>query len=315
MINRRIAWSLFLVVLLAGAARAQTPPQLIFTTDYNDAAIYIDGSLACRKQCAIEQGTPGARYSVTCKLQGYLDGTASGLFPAEGSIVVKCPLKPRLDDVAQLHPAAGGAPPPESAVALTPAILDAVMVSSPGLQRCFLDAEGRGETHAGKLWVQFWVTPDGSAGNARFDTEGYDGTEIHGCVVEQLAQLRFPPYSGSEGKRIKFPIVPGRLRQAGAEALDAGAGLAPAIIDATIESNEAISACLESARKRGRLGREELWLHFTVAPSGAASGASVESTRRVHATLETCVTEQANRLWFPSSSPSDQLVKARLGAE
>lgn len=307
------------------AAHAQAPPQLVFTTDHEDAAIYIDGVLACRHQCAIQQGVPGASYSVTCQLEGYDDGVASGIFPAEGTVVVRCPLEPTLTDIATLEPAEGGMPPPEVSVALTPAIVDAVVVSSPGLQRCFLEAEDRGETHAGKLWVRFWVTPDGSAGNARFETEGYEGTVIHDCVIDELTRLRFPPYSGNEGKSIRFPLVPGRIRNAGTGEGDADdsvfvsaaggpPGLTPAVVVATVARNETIAACVEDARERQRLGRDGAWLTFTVEASGAVTGAEFGSSK-VDGRLQSCVLEQVRRLWFPATASYPQTVTTRLGGE
>jgi len=323
------AWTVGLVLAwaLAGVGWAQAGPQLVFTTDYADAAIYIDGSLACRQQCAIQDGVPGTQYTVTCKLQGYHDGVAAGVFPAEGTVVVKCPLNAMLDDVAVGATAAGGEAPPGPAEVLTPSMINAVVVSHEGLQGCFADAEGRGETHAGKLRVRFWVTPDGSAGNAAFETEGYEGTVIQDCVLQELGRLRFPPYTGSEGKRIKVPLIPGRLKIAARDAAVsttqvAAAGAAgdspvtPGLVDAVIGSDEVIAACLEEAREKGRWSGQAVWLQFAVAPGGDVRDASFEEGHRAGSTTEQCVTERVDQLWFPSSTmPADQLVMIRLGGE
>ncbi len=315
----------------AAAPRAQTAPKptIVFTTDYADAELYLDGSLICRGSCGLQDGTPGATYVVTCRKPGYRDGTASAVFPVSGSVSAHCAMSAQTEAVAPLPVADEEAALPEPGEVLTAPVIDAIVGSNASLRQCFADAEARGETHTGRFWVQFWVTPDGSVGNARITADGYDGTLIASCVTSQLDRLRFPPFAGMQGKKIDYPLMVGTWH-VGTAGGDSGtvvepeddvmtvesAGITPALVDAVVNGNREIRSCLTAARRQGVARGSEIWVKFTIEPAGTVRAARLTSSRYTGTEIEDCLCQRLNQLWFPASSGDTAMsVKVRLVVE
>ncbi len=70
------------------------PPALVFRSSPPGATVSITGGPQGRSSpYRFDAGAPGTRYSATFSLEGYRDGTASGTFPTEGTVVVRATLE------------------------------------------------------------------------------------------------------------------------------------------------------------------------------------------------------------------------------
>jgi len=189
-------------------------PAIIFASSPSGASIYMNGSRLGRAAYRYEQGTPGRRYTVTFKKDGYEDATASGTFPSSGTITVRGTLQRSESDAVASSTADDPEPPPadtsnlpEASEVLTPSIIEAIVGSNASIKRCFAEAQARGDVVAGKLWVKFTVNPDGNVSKAHIVTADYAGTDLDSCVSGQINRLQFAPFSGSTSKTVKYPFV------------------------------------------------------------------------------------------------------------
>ena len=189
-------------------------PAIIFASSPSGAAIYMEGIRLGKAAYRYEQGTPGRRYSVTFKKDGYEDATASGTFPSTGTITVRGTLaRSESDAVATTTTDDPPDPPtpasdlPDASEVLTPSIIEAIVGSNASIKRCFAEAQARGDVVAGKLWVKFTVNPDGNVSKAHIVTADYAGTDLDSCVSGQINRLQFAPFAGSTSKTVKYPFV------------------------------------------------------------------------------------------------------------
>ena len=189
-------------------------PAIIFASSPSGASIYMEGIRLGKAAYRYEQGTPGRRYSVTFKKDGYEDATASGTFPSNGTITVRGTLaRSESSTVATTTVDDPPDPPtpasdlPDASEVLTPSIIEAIVGSNASIKRCFAEAQARGDVVAGKLWVKFTVNPDGNVSKAHIVTADYAGTDLDSCVSGQINRLQFAPFAGSTSKTVKYPFV------------------------------------------------------------------------------------------------------------
>jgi len=89
---------------------------------------------------------------------------------------------------------------------ITGPLLDQAVGQNQSLIQCFVVAMADGMKMDASMEVGFTVHPDGHVDTAHVVNEGYGGTPLEACVIEQLELMYFDPFEGLDPHILKYPF-------------------------------------------------------------------------------------------------------------
>ncbi len=89
---------------------------------------------------------------------------------------------------------------------ITGPLLDQAVGQNQSLIQCFVVAMNDGMKMDASMEVGFTVHPDGHVDDGKVVNEGYGGTPLEACVVEQLELMYFDPFEGPDPHILKYPF-------------------------------------------------------------------------------------------------------------
>jgi tetratricopeptide (TPR) repeat protein len=76
-----------------------------------------------------------------------------------------------------------------------------------GYQRCYEDGCARDPKLAGHVTVRFVLDKDGTISGVTDDGSTLPNKQVIQCILDELAQLRFPPRESGEAQTVTYPFV------------------------------------------------------------------------------------------------------------